>query len=100
MDRCLTLKIDKDTGLPELPEGHFWRVLVRYGAHYRIQIREEVKILGFKLGSTEVAEQVMLELTPNETSRRARELYQKTYMGKDKLALLGDYPPKSLNHAR
>jgi hypothetical protein len=93
----LTLKIDENTGLPELPEGHFWRVLVRYGVHYRIQIREEVKILGFKLGSCEVGEQVMLELTPNETSRRARELYHKIYMGKDQKSLLGDYPPKSLN---
>jgi hypothetical protein len=93
------IKINTETGLPDLPERHFWRILVRYGSHYRIQIREEVSLFGLRLGSVEVAEQVMLELTPYEASRRARELYTKTYSGRDQKDLLGDYPPKSLNRA-
>lgn len=89
-------KIDTETGLPELPEGHFWRVLVRYNQYYRIQIRKEVKLFGFRLGSYEVSEQVMLVLTRGEIANRARELYHKTYKPEGEFALLGDYPPKSL----
>lgn len=95
MDTSLT-KIDTETGLPELPEGHFWRVLVRYNHHYRIQIRKEVKLFGFPLGSEEISEQVMLELTRGEIRNRANELYHKTYKSDSQFALLGDYPPKSL----
>lgn len=91
----MTIKIDPATGLPELPEGSFWRVKMSY-SHPHVTIRRNVTLLGMKLWSYEVAEEIMLRLTEDEIRREALVLYGKTYRSDFDGSLLGDYPPKKL----
>lgn len=98
----MTVTIDPNTGLPELPEGYFWRVVDGYFAnelHIRkkfgpFSIKQEERVLNyytFENGFREL-------LDPAEEIKRVA-----ADMGKELsdpwAAYIGDYPPKKLETA-
>lgn len=93
------LEIDDATGLPALPEGHFWRVRKAFLAseYTEVQIRQRGRI-----GSRRVV-YVTTEtalLTGHEhllrIAAQAAWRFRKSLPLKPDLELFGDYPPKKL----
>lgn len=85
---------DPATGLPELPEGHFWRITRSAGDYLRVQIRRKLR-----LGSRVVAWSVVLKskANPEEIVHAAGYAMRDLRQGKRWREYLGDYPPKTLN---
>lgn len=99
------LTIDVNTGLPELPEGYFFRVAKRstYSEYYYVTVYRKVKKKRFFFWTYEKdVEQIfnnMIHPTLNE--RNIRDAAYKCVQDWDNwkardTSLLGDYPPKKL----
>lgn len=87
------MKIDENTGLPELPEGHFWRIKDSSPEYLRVQIRKRAWI-----GSKVMAWSVVRKsnATPDEVLRTATLVLWEIKHGANWRNCLGDYPPKKL----
>lgn len=85
--------IDLSTGLPELPEGYFWRVKESFGQFVKFQIRK--KLL---LGSSLIVESVTesWELNDGHFRFMAQHTYGKFDGRTGARKYIGDYPPKKL----
>jgi hypothetical protein len=92
----MEVTIDKNTGLPELPEGHFWRIVDRHETIYPVKLQLRRKTW---YGSTVVATDIsgshpeyVLATAESLFSLVEARLSQKARVK----ALVGDYPPKKL----
>ena len=89
-------EMDEATGLPALPEGHFWRVTRPQGGYWQIQLRKHIRY-----GSRRVAEtESRFEMTASNVKELAG--YVLKYKFEKEPAhenhLVGDYPPKTLKN--
>lgn len=89
------MKIDENTGLPELPEGYFWRVKSDIAGTKVHLMRKRKYLPGVSVGST------YIYLSPARTTQRAIELAASDVLDalSEKEVLRpfkGDYPPKML----
>lgn len=107
------LTIDPDTNLPALPEGHFWRVKQDEYGYLDVQIRRKRKRLWSALVETGAVlhrEGFNVKLTslhvnvPKAIAKAAERVYVKWMertegyrLYEERVALLGDYPPKKLD---
>lgn len=92
-------KIDKTTGLPELPEGYFWQVTGRnIIGNFEVHLRK--KVLGFISKSIDYLQLVFLseETVFNAARTLKSENWGTLYPALDMndYTLIGKYPPKSL----
>ena len=89
------MSIDTYTGLPVVPDGHFWRIKKGVGNCLRVQLRKRIWF-----GSSVVEWGVVSfsKASPEELSWTAnwvlKELARKRSRGWKKY--IGDYPPKKL----
>lgn len=116
------MRIDNETGLPELPEGYFWQVVpwYRYDSetprYLEVHLKHRTtrknwrgkKIeYEYSLGNLNLRWPELVDATPKERRHNIRVVAQKVYQGLSwKLAnerervdlesLYGDYPPKKL----
>lgn len=89
------MNINELTGMPELPEGHFWRITSGFGSEYlRIQVRKRRW-----LGSSVVVWTVVAkdEATPRKIRQRAASTAAKLSNPYRWVDFVGDYPPKRLS---
>lgn len=88
------MTIDDVTGLPELPEGYFWRIANRVSIYIDVEIRKKTWI-----GSKMVTQKVTT--ISDASARRIRTLAELAHRdvfgdGASWRQILGDYPPKKL----
>lgn len=85
--------INEETGLPELPEGYFWRVKESFGQFTNFQIRKKLLF-----GSVLVTEGVTESWKLNDLHFRwmANYTYGKFDLRAGAYKYMGDYPPKRL----
>lgn len=86
--------IDKETGMPVLPEGYFWRVTRGRGSQYvYLQMRKRRW-----LGSKAVDESIIRkhEVTAELVVTRARRILLDFNPDSDYKQFVGDYPPNKL----
>jgi hypothetical protein len=91
--------IDDATGLPAIPENHFWRVTRVAFGFWEVQLRERRKFwFSKKLGSRirEVTETPIHEKWILDGAAHALSNYYKRDTRGSNRSLLGDYPPKKL----
>jgi len=93
------MEIDERTGLPKLPDWHFWHVGRRDRAgDYRFSLR-----VGWtRWFSSELSHAWIYDrLTEDKIRSKAESLYvdweKKTAHAKEAARLVGSYPPKTLN---
>ena len=104
-------KYAPETGLPELPEGHFWRLAPEgYGRGVEVEIRR--KRLGLRAlsvlvahgtiyGTGAFATSIPYERVEVEDVRRTAERVLETWASRSRgRSIFGDYPPKSLGGAK
>lgn len=96
------MSIDTNTGLPELPEGHFWRVTSGVDG-MEVQWRKPTWYGSKVVGSTEIdvnSEGVSIcynqAITPEDVLYNAKYVYKQQERYQKNRNLLGDYPPKKL----
>ncbi|WP_346921917.1 hypothetical protein [Glutamicibacter creatinolyticus] len=112
---------DPNTGLPELPEGHFWRLKEGEYCTVRLSIRKKRKHFGSKSiismrvyhnwdgKNMEYRSPALVEgladenLTPDAIRNTAEHLLEKWHTRdagrlryENNVKLMGDYPPKKL----
>lgn len=118
----MNMKTDKDTGLPELPEGCFWRVEPWYGYDTETPRYLEVHLkrratrknwrgkkieYEYSLGNLNLRWSELVEATAKERRHNIRLVAQEVYQmvswqlanGRERIdieSLIGDYPPKKL----
>lgn len=90
--------IDDKTGLPELPEGYFWRVKESVSIFVDVEIRKKWwvgsrQVAWTSMYRSQLSKQKILECARYVLSKWRRDVTETN----DSRALLGDYPPKSLN---
>lgn len=91
-----TFEIDDATGLPQVPEGMFWRVKKQTSLHWRVELREE-KFFSSRLVSYATSRYDIAPVSKeNILSSAAFALteYRRTSHGD--MSLLGYYPPKKV----
>lgn len=91
------IKTDSTTGLPELPQGHFWRVKKSIGPFADVQLIKKVWIFNRVVEWTSL---YRYELTPSEIRSCADFIlrYKNPFGSRTgDTSLYGDYPPKKLN---
>lgn len=87
--------IDESTGLPELPEGYFWRVVNSGEEYVRVQVRRKT-LFGSKVeGWCPVRKK---EANKSTISSAARYALIESKQGTGWRSYLGDYPPKKLEN--
>jgi hypothetical protein len=88
------IKINDETGLPDLPEGHFWR-FTEGTLFYKCELRKKWKFLGIPVSSL-LAQKTMNGLNEEVMVRAATLIMEdrEDYMKAE--SLLGDYPPKKI----
>ena len=96
------MNIDTNTGLPELPEGHFWRVTTGFEG-MEVQWRKPTWYGSKVVGSTEIDQtsagvriRYSQEITPEDVLHNAKYVYKQQERYQKNRNLLGDYPPKKL----
>lgn len=90
----MSYEIDESTGLPELPEGYFWRVTPGSGSRYvYLQMRKR-RWLGSKLIDDSILRKS--EITVELVQRRATKILLDFNPDSDYKKFVGDYPPKKL----
>lgn len=82
--------IDKDTGLPELPEDLFWRVKKSFGQSV-IQLRRKVWFFSVK-----VDEEFLVRVNRSYILEDADTIVRRYNNRSVRESLYGDYPPKKL----
>lgn len=94
--------IDIATGLPELPEGFFWRVKANSWIEwYMLELRRKTWFGSIRITNRHI-EPTRVELSPRHIQREAGWLIgtEKAKIGlgliEKPASLLGDYPPKKL----
>lgn len=90
----MTHNIDPRTGLPEVPEGYFWRVKPSSGSYILVELRKKTW-----LGSTCVEWSVVRKdkASKYEIIFVAHYVMEKWHKVEPDLShFYGDYPPKSL----
>lgn len=99
-------EMDEATGLPALPEGHFWRVTRPQGGYWQVQLRKRTwygsrcvagtasgprcvagTASGYEMTASNVKEQAGYVLKYEFEKEPVHERY-----------LVGDYPPKTLKN--
>lgn len=97
------MDIDPNTGLPELPPGHFWRITEDW-LFWEIKIKRRRGWLTFTVSSGTIHRHedpgwTIYSATFEEYLQgAARDLHHKTFRAPAIASkYLGDYPPKSLN---
>lgn len=84
---------DKSTGLPELPEGYFWRLRRSSLEYLRLEIREK-RLIRSKVVTWSVIAKDDVSIT--EIQRTAILVKHSFKKGTNWKSYLGDYPPKKL----
>lgn len=99
-------KIAPETGLPELPAGHFWRVAPDDFGYAVVEIRRKTRFGSRRHSATDVsltgapsAPVRVRDLTPEAILESASWLLERNRDLTRGLDLLGDYPPKRLGAA-
>lgn len=109
----MAVEIDSNTGLPELPEGHFWRVSTDDCGEVKIAIRKHRKLWWSKriIGgyvrhgedhrhilslSNEALTPAAIFATAEDCLEAWRERDAKRVRYETNRKLLGSYPPKKL----
>lgn len=95
----MNIKIDETTGLPELPEGYFWRIsqaivsedALRVELYRKRRFTSPVRI-DFRMAGAS-SEEDMKRCIREE----AGLLFKETFQPNKYAGFMGDYPPKSLN---
>lgn len=97
------MNIDPNTGLPELPPGHFWRITEQW-IYWNLKIKRRRGWFTWTVASTTIhrhddAGWTIARLNYEDYLQDvAAELHQKTFRDPEIASkYLGDYPPKSLN---
>lgn len=98
------MKVDKTTGLPELPEGFFWRVVPKYAEYgggilgVAVQLIERRK--GF-LGRTKelvlTESSTITEDVRSNIKGSAQILFEWLTKSEEFIYFVGDYPPNNIN---
>ena len=89
-------EIDEATGLPVLPEGHFWRVTRPRDGSWQVQLRKRTWY-----GSRCVARTYsQYEMTASEVKTLAGYVLKFEFKRATvhEMHLIGDYPPKTLKN--
>lgn len=89
-------EMDEATGLPALPEGHFWRVTPPSRGFWEVQLRKRTwygsrceawTASGYEMSDSKVKELAGYVLKYKLEKEPVHEMH-----------LVGDYPPKTLNN--
>lgn len=95
-------RLDKSTGLPEVPEGYFWRIKRWNYGHGPYSLRVELR-RRLAFGLSVAVEDSLSRHTEEDILRSANQVLRlsaarienrRTINERDKF--VGDYPPKSL----
>lgn len=90
--------IDETTGLPQLPEGMFWRITKpNIIGNHEIQLRKKLFIGSVKLEYGQVPPGAM---RPGRIYESAAWALAQLNVSKQGAPFIGDYPPKRLNDWR
>jgi hypothetical protein len=94
----IDIKTDPETGLPEVPEGYFWKVEKQYGRMPYVTLRRRYgKLFGLfnTGGSYKVGEKYIVELTEGRIREGSYKVFREVFDSSSD-HLLGEYPPKKL----
>lgn len=94
------MEIDEQTGLPKVPEGHFWRVKFSSDSWYPeliVQLRRK-RSIGSKyvFGGAKNVQGYAKSVTPEMVLEGATEVYENWQKHLSAVPLFGDYPPLKL----
>lgn len=90
------MAIDESTGLPELPEGYFWRVKESVGDYLRIQMRRRVFFWSEVVEWSGVNKNIASKFEIQMAAKHVLLLVQEKKVDPKWRKYLGDYPPKKL----
>lgn len=99
------MEISEVTGLPELPEGYFWRVTARYNHYtgefaglYVALMRREKRWWGGHSEYEIMGDAERLEAGRNTVVVTAEAVYRRWQCARERVQYVGDYPPKTTNN--
>ena len=93
----MTTEIDETTGLPELPEGEFWRVTDGYDNKYHyVQLRKKGKFLWFNVSYKITDELIFSGLSQESILEASYRIIRRIEDNENNQHLIGNYPPNSL----
>ena len=91
------MTINADTGLPSLPDKHFWRVTRGVASEYvYLQIRRKRLIGSVKVSDSIMSKAQVSSYEIRQSAVRALRNFDETGSWKK---FVGDYPPKRLSEA-
>lgn len=91
------MNIDETTGLPELPEGYFWRIKKDIYPFAQVQIRKQGRFFSYKKYSSPLYRSSLeYPRAIVKTAEYAIESWQRQNKILGDNDVYGDYPPKKL----